>query len=203
MLRFIFPLFLIAISVTVFLMFTNPKYKELQVARVEMQNLDRALQNAKALQAERDNLADVYNGFSNRDIARVEKMVPSSVESIHLIQEIQDLGKRSGIIVKNVDFDPDKVSAGEAGAQDQSQTEAITRTQRITAELNLPYDVYDLKFAVQGSYSDFVSFLESLEKSLRIVDIKEVTFASNTSKKDQYSDVYDYTFTISTYRLRN
>lgn len=203
MIRFIFPLILIAIAVALFVGFTKPQYQNLRTVRQEMLDLDKALSNAKALQSERDALADLYNSFSARDIDRVEKMVPSSVESIHLIQEIQEIGKKNSIIVKNVDFDPDKVGQGEEGAVQEEVVPTTTRTQRVNAQTNLPYDTYELKFAVQGPYGSFVSFLDMLEKSLRLVDVVEVTFSSNATRKEQFSDVYDYTFTIVTYRLRN
>ena len=69
-------------------------------------------------------------------------------------------------------------------------------------ETNGLYETFLLEFTIEGSYTDFVRFLEELELNLRIVDISNINFTANSLDSDgDFSDVYDYTFTTKTYRL--
>lgn len=199
--RFIFPLVLLVASIGLFAGFTNPLYKETKVTQTSVTELNQALSNAKSLQQERDILVEKYNIVTPEDRVKIETFLPSNVESIDIIQQVQDIGSEHNIVVKNVDFDPDQVKNPDEEGDDNAR---LGRTQRIQTEELAPYDTYDLEFSVQGSYAKFVSFLGSIEKSLRLIDVTEITFNSRAQAEDKgtYSDTYDYTFAIKVYRLK-
>ena len=48
------PIILIGISVTVFFVFSNPFYKDVNELRGQVESYDQALSNSKALENERD-----------------------------------------------------------------------------------------------------------------------------------------------------
>lgn len=208
--RFLLPLLFIIVAVTVFLGVTNPVYLDIQNLTVEADSYNEALANSKRLQARRDELTETYNGFSRQSVEALEIMVPNSVDNIGLIQEIQRMALRLGIVIKNVNFDPNQVEPEdgefEEGVEDETpgtSTQPVqTIARRGAVETNGLYDTFLLEFTIEGSYSDFVTFLQELEKNLRIVDISNINFTANSLDSDgNFSDVYDYTFTTKTYRL--
>lgn len=206
--RFLLPLLFIVAAVALFIGFTNPVYIDVQDLSSQADSYNEALVNSKKLQTRRDELTQTYNSFAQSDIRALETMVPNSVDNIGLIQEVQRMGLELGIIVKNVNFDPEQVvledGAFEEGVTSTTTQSAQNRPQQGTGEINTLYDTFLLEFTIEGSYDDFVTFLSELEKNLRIVDISSINFTANSiDSKGNFSDVYDYTFTTKTYRLVN
>jgi Tfp pilus assembly protein PilO len=204
--RFLLPILFIIAAVGLFIGFTNPVYVDVQNLSTQAESFNEALENSKALQSERDKLTTAYNNFNRSDVEALETMVPDSVDNIGLIQEIQRLALELGIIVKNVNFDPDQVELEdgefEEGAEPTMDQTVQERPGRGTAAANTLYDTFLLEFTITGSYDGFVEFMSALERNLRIVDISSIEFTATSLDSDgNFSDVYDYTFTTRTYRL--
>lgn len=210
--RLALPILFIITAIAIFIGFTNPVYLDVQQLATQADSYNEALSNSKKLQARRDELTRTYNNFSQADVQALETMVPDSVDNIGLIQEIQRLGLRLGITVKNVNFDPNQIEPEdgefEEGVADPdsvtTSTQSASAQRRVTtaAPSNGLYDTFLLEFTISGSYANFVAFLQELEKNLRIVDISDINFtASSLDSQGNFSDVYDYTFTTRTYRL--
>lgn len=207
--RWLLPLILIGGGIAGFLLVTQPIYEEASNLKIEADKYNEALSNAKILQQERDRLTDKFNSLNPESLARLEKIVPDSVDNIKLILEIQEVAQERGILVKNVEFEPEQFIEQE---EDPANPTANANTQRQTGNLrrpgaasNLDYDVYDIEFSIEGKYSAFVEFMKLLEKSLRVVDVRAISFTPGTSEdRDKiYTDSYKYTFRINTYRLKD
>ena len=74
---------------------------------------------------------------------------------------------------------------------------------------NLPYGIFPMEFIIEGRYETFISFMKELEKNLRLVDIKSVSF--NVPQQSSGGDgggisadpnVYSYTLKVETYWLK-
>lgn len=211
--KFLLPIIFIVTAIAIFVGFTNPVYLDVQGLSAQAESYNEALANSKKLQSKRDELTQTYNNFSQTDVQALQTMIPDSVDNIGLIQEIQRLGLELGITVKNVNFDPNQIDLEdgefEEGLVDENTVSVSTqsstsnnRARQGAAETNSLYDTFLLEFTISGSYSNFVAFLQELEKNLRIVDISNINFTANSLDRDgNFSDVYDYTFTTKTYRL--
>lgn len=223
--RFLLPLALIGVGIGGFFLITSPIYEEISALQAEAEVYNQALENSANLQKERDRLTTKYNSFSAEDITKLEKMLPNSVDNIQLILEIQEEAAKRGIIVKNVEFEPEQflnqeadpaaatpapvnnTATGQASAAGNTPatSAARNRTGR-TASIddNKDYESFELEFSVEGSYSDFVGFMQLMERSLRLIDINTISFTPGTSEKDKkYTDTYRYLFRINTYRLKD
>ena len=200
--RWLLPLILISAGVAGFLLITQPVYEETLTLKDEADKYDEALANSKILQQERDLLTKKFNSFSPEDIARLEKIVPDSVDNIRLILEIQEVAQERGILVSNVEFEPEQFLDEESQTEQQAKQANLRRP---GSGDNLPYDIFDLEFSISGKYDAFVDFMKLLERSLRVVDVKSIAFTPGTSEtKDKvYSDDYKYTFRINTFRLKD
>lgn len=206
--RWLLPLILIGAGVAGFLLIAQPMYDEATTLKIEADKYNEALANAKILQAERDRLTEKFNSFKAEDLVRLEKIVPDSVDNIKLILEIQEVAQDRGILVKNVEFEPEQFLELDPAATATAKEEAAKKQanlRRPGVANNLDYETFDLEFSIEGKYAAYVEFMKLLERSLRVVDVRAITFTPGTSEdKDKiYIDNYKYTFRINTYRLKD
>jgi Tfp pilus assembly protein PilO len=171
---------LIIIAGIIFFSFTDPVYKELKALNLESSQFDEALNRSKELQAIRDELLSRYNTFSTEDLDKIEKLLPDNVENVRLILDIDNIASKYGMLIKDV-------SVLNEGAQEKSDA--------VTIEGELGRIV--LSFNITSPYDDFKRFIRDLEQSLRLVDIKGLSFRQRDN-----SNLMDFGVTIETYWLK-
>lgn len=203
MFKFATPVILIGVSIGVFLMFTSPFYKEVNSLRSEVTAYNEALNNAKALEAERDKLTQKYSSISPANLEKLQKLLPDSVSNIRLILEIEKLAAPYGMVLKDVTYDALKPEA-EMEANGITNNTKTNNNNNDTLS-NKEYKAWDLGFSVQGNYYNFLNFVRSLEKNLRIVDMNSIEFSSESEGglSPTSSNNYKYNFKIKTYWLKN
>ena len=197
MFRFILPIVFVGVAIAGFFTLTNPFYQDISKERMEIASYNEALDNSKALEAERDKLTQKYNSFDPEDLSRLQKLVPDNVDNIRLILEIDKIASPYGMVLKDVKYnasDQDSVSSPVAAAIKGGKN-----------SLNKDYSVWDLEFSAQGTYSNFINFIKDLENNLRIVDVSSIRFSSssNLGLNPSLPVAYKYSFKIKTYWLKN
>lgn len=179
------PIIFIIVSIAIFFTVTDPIYKEVKTLQVKYAQYQDVLDKSKELLDKRKNLQDKYNGFAEEDVNRLKKLLPDTVDNVRLIIDIDEIAKRYGLTIKNVRLDDSKVS--KAGVKDATAT--------ITAG-DSKYGTIPMGFSVSSDYKTFLSFLEDLEGSLRIVDV------TNISLKPGANEVYSFDVSLKTYWLK-
>ena len=199
--RFITPIILIGIAVTLFFMFANPIYSDIATLKKEVASYDAALDNSKALENERDKLTAKYNSINPDNLTKLQKLLPENVDNIRLILEIEQIASPYGMALKDV-----KYNAAETNTT--TNTGAVVQGGGTAKSAPKDYGIFDLEFSTSGTYDNFINFTKDLESNLRIVDISSISFSSNTasagaSAKINSSEIYKYDFKIKTYWLKN
>ena len=189
--RFILPIVLTAISVGLFLVYTNPTYTEIGDIKTSVSAYDQALYNSKELLRVRDQLTTQYNSISADDRARLSKIMPDNVDNIRLIIDIQRIASQYGMLPRDITFEP--ITKDVTG-----RTQAVVTDQLPESKKN--YGSFDLGFSVSGNYENFLAFLNDLEKSLRVVDVSNVSFSTPDTG---FGTAIKYTVKIRTYWLKN
>jgi len=202
MFRFLIPTILIIISVAGFLMFTQPMYQELNLLRKDVAAYSIALNNSRALDAEQNELIKKQNAINVNDLKRLEKLLPDSVDNIKLILEIEKIASPYGMILQDVKYEVLKEEEVDSEIFDPR------RSNQLKIDNNQDYGIWDLEFAVQGTYYDFLNFIKNLEKNLRIVDISSIEFISESKTNtglnlNSNNNYYKFKFKIKTYWLKN
>ncbi len=183
MARTVFSIILIIASILGFVLFVSPQYQDIMALRIEETQLRDVLTNSRTLQEKRDQLLNRYNSFTAADIARLEKMVPNNADNVKLILELQTLASRYGLELQ---------TAALADSQED------TLNQRTQLQTNRDYGTIQLNLVIRGPYEGFVSFLEDVENSLRIIDVDALSFrAEGTS-----TSVYQFNLALKTYWLK-
>ncbi len=201
MIQFLLPIIIIAISITGFLTFTNPIYEEINELKAQSVSYDEALNNSKALDAERDKLTAKSNTISPENINKLTKLLPQNVDNIRLILEIERLAAPFGMVLSDVQYDTEEkeASLSTGGA-------AVTSGRNPSPSARKDYGVWELQFSTSGTYDNFLNFVRALEKNLRIVDVASINFSSSVSSGSSNvsstgPEIYKYDFRIKTYWL--
>lgn len=194
MVKFVIPAILIGLALALFFIVANPIYLEIKDLRLLSISYNEALDNSKALEAERDKLTAKYNTFDPDYLAKLEKLMPDSVDNIRLILEIEKLALPYGMVLQDVGYD----TTTEKGITGGGGQPGITTSR-------LPYGIWNLSFSTAGTYGNFVNFLKDLENNLRIVDVSSIDFSSEGVEglNPSLPQAYKYDFNIQTYWLRN
>ncbi|MEK7106662.1 MAG: hypothetical protein AAB899_00545 [Patescibacteria group bacterium] len=157
----------LAIAGAVFFMYTEPTYGKTQGLQTEIDQRNQALQKAGELKTLQDTLLSKFNAFDKVDLERLHKLLPDHVDNVRLILDLDRLAGTFGMAVQNV-----VISRSASESAEKTVIGSIgSGKQR--------YDSLTLKFSTRGTYSSFIRFMESLESSLRIVDLVSLSLSSD------------------------
>lgn len=170
-------IFLIA-SLGLFFGYVDPTYTKIREYGVEKSDYDTALNNSKALQAERDKLLEKFNAMDKADVDKLSKLLPDNIDNVRLVIDIDEMAKSYGMRIRNFKADASQ------------KKDTIGRD-------NSAYGTLTLSFSTTASYNTFLAFMRDLERSLRVIDITSVAFLSSDT-----SQLYDYNVTVKTYWLK-
>jgi Tfp pilus assembly protein PilO len=184
MFRTVISIVLIAAAILAIVFFAVPRYNNTKDLRGEVTELEGALQKAADLRRERARLIETYNTFTNSDIEKLVTLLPANVDNVRLAIDIEQLAATSGLILKEAN-----VEEARSVVADTNATGQVLGT-------------LDMNISLLGGYGSFVNFVADLEKSLRMIDIKQVGFSSQQSGADGDNDYYQFTMKFATYWLR-
>lgn len=197
MFRILTSLILLGISVAGFFMFVSPTYEEVKVLKEKIASYNSALDNAKALENERDKLTAKYNSLSPENVQKLQKLLPDNVDNIRLILEIEKIAQPYGMSIRNVQYDSADTTTKKPGNAISGGVEGDSARQE--------YGVWNFRFSTQSTYNNFLNFVKDLESNLRIVDISSIKFIANegAGMNPNLAEAYKYDFSIKTYWLKN
>ena len=185
MIRLTFPILFILLAIGLFFVYIDPTYKEIQVALKDEEKFDQALDKSKELREIRDTLLSEYNAFSTTDLNRLSKLLPDHVDNVRLVLDIDHIASTYGMRIKNV-----------AIIADDSREEGIVGPD-VT-----PYQSVILSFSIASSYENLKLFIKDLEKSLRIVDVTDISLGASKALGAS-AEFYEYNISLKTYWLKN
>lgn len=181
-------------AVGLFLGFTQPKYDTSVAAlRAEIRDLDTALLAAEKFKEKELQLTQEQRAIAPEQLARLEAFLPDSVDNVQLIVDMNSLAARSGVQLS--DFD---IVGGEEVGADQAAGAPGGGAVAPAFALGPAETTESLELSVSaiGSYAAFRTFLDGIERSLRPLDIVEL------SVEDSATGVYTYDITFRLYWLR-
>lgn len=189
--RFIIAIIAFAIAGAVFFLYTKPAYDSSRTLQAQIAEYNQALEKAGELQRLKQALLSRYNAFDPQDIDRLHKLLPDHVDNVRLVLDLDNLASSQGFALQNVVVSS---PASEDGAEQPIGTISASNQQ---------YDSLTFTFSTSGTYSGFVQFMETLEKSLRIVDLVSLSISPISSSDVVLPEpLYSYNVTIRTYWLK-
>jgi Tfp pilus assembly protein PilO len=192
MFRFVFPIIMTVAAIGLFVVFTNPTYKDVGVLRSVESAYNQALNNSQQLLKVRSDLMVKYNNLTGTDRDRLNKLMPNTVDNIRLIIDTQNIALTHGMTLKDIKYDARAQSTATSAAASQTSPSQVAANQK-------DYGTFELEFSVTGSYQNFLAFLGDIEQSLRLVDVESVTFQA----PEAGSSAMKYVVRIRTYWLKS
>lgn len=174
-------LILILLSLGIFYTFTMSQYGDAQTLAAQASEYRNVIDNVSRIAEARDNLLNSYQSISQSEKDRLAKILPDNVDTVAVARDLDTIASRYGISIKSVQIeDPSVVEPG-----------AI-----VLPENALPYDRAFVSFSFVSNYTNFSKFLADLEKSLRIMDVKTVSFQTGETA------LYEHKIVVQTYWLK-
>lgn len=180
--------------IALFFFYTKPAYDGTLTAREAIAEYDRALQKAAELQHLKQQLLNRYNALDPAQIDRLHKLLPDHVDNVRLVLDLDNIAVQYGLALENVIID--QADAGDENVKVIGG--AVARTD---------YDSLTMRFSTNGTYPNFVSFMKSLETSLRIVDLVSLSLETTGLTQPAIGGnppepVYRFSITLRTYWLK-
>lgn len=183
---------LIIVSLAIFFGYITPTYgtmtgntelgqRSIVELKEERDRYSDALLKTREIEEVRKGLLTRYNAIPLEDRERLEKLLPDHIDSVRLIIDVNNIASQYGMTLKNISL------TNSATEQASVSTMSLGPQEGLTVAVGL-------RFGIRGTYDNFRAFLRDLEQSLRVVDIKTISFGSMTEE-------YEYAVTLSTYKL--
>lgn len=179
-------LILIVLSVGIFFTVTDSQYTNLKNTQAKNDQYIKAVEDSKQLLKQRERVISARNSISKEDQEKLDKMLPDHVDNVRLIIDITNVAKKRNIALKNIKMGTPSVVVGS-----KNGTKIVDRPAG-----QEKYESVSLSFSLNTSYFNFISFLQDLERSLRIIDISKISFNATEN------GYYDFNVDIKTYWLR-
>lgn len=181
------PIILIIVSFGLFLLFINPQYEKVKELKKVIEKNNESIELANDLRSKRENLQQEFNQISPEKRQKLEKILPDTVDNVRLILDINNIADESGISITNI---------GIVGDDDKTKSNT-NKDGTIVDKTDNSYGTLGLSFSVTSRYDIFKKFMQSLENSLRLVDIESFSVSANSE-----GSFYDFNVTLKTYWLR-
>ena len=172
---------LLLLSVGLFYAFTNAQYQDVKKLYALSSEYQNVLQNASRIMELRDQLFVNYEALPAAEVERINKVLPDSVDTVRLALDLDGIASRYGIAVKNI----------QTATETNVDTNLIVLPETVGA-----YEKATISFSFVSNYENFMRLLADIEKSLRIMDVRSISFQTGESR------LYDYQISIDTYWLK-
>jgi len=172
---------LLLLSVGISYTFTNGQYQDVKELQALSNKYSETLQNAAAIVELRDRLLVTYESLPQSDIERIGKALPDKMDTVRLALDLDGIASRYGVTIKSI----------------QTSITASSDPNSIVLPENAGvYDKATVSFNFVSNYGNFTKLVTDLEKNLRIMDIKTVSFQAAES------GLYEHRVSVETYWLK-
>lgn len=173
-------LVLILLAIGLFFAFTSPVYEDVKVLQASANDYRSVIKNVSNIAETRDALLVNYEAIPKNEIDRLSKVLPDNVDSVRLALDLDTMAGRYDIALKDV----------------QVESKADPNSALAVLPSDATYEKVIVTFSFISTFQNFMSLLADLEKSLRIMDVKSVSFKTNEA------GFYEHQMKVETYWLK-
>ncbi len=180
----ILPWFALIVATGIFFGYVRPTWSD-TIGKINktIASDDKALAAAHDYDARRNTLAKARNDIDPENLKRLETFLPDSVDNVGLVLDLNALAARSGLSISNIDV------TNAADTRPGSSAAPAKNTD--------PTSSIDLSLSAVGTYASLQSFLVGVEKSARLLDVRDITV------KGSDTGVYTFLMKIRIFWLRS
>lgn len=196
---------LVIVAIGLYFTVTQSIYSDAQAVKGHNDQLAQALDNAQQIIASRETITSQYNSIPQGDRAKLDKMIPNSVDNIRLVIDLNNIALQNHFSLSDV-----KATVGSSNAAAKGASAAAGSAPAPAAMPAAPISVMgpsasiaeptldkvQISFKASATYDQWISFMQALESDLRIMDLTHLTITANDS------GTYDFQAQLQTYWLR-
>jgi len=226
--KFIFSIIIFALSIVIGFVYVVPEYYTIAENKAKLTEVTTTLKNKESIKDIMGKIDEALNSVNPVDQTSLSVLLPETLDEVRFADNLQNIGKQTGLrltdikveIVKNTDA---STTSSQGSAVDQSlqgvqktfslDQSVSTTTQNTTLPVVASYKDYvttKASFSVIASYTGFLVFLASLEKSLQLINITSLSFKQyvdsasdkNIALRNPTLVNYQFSFEIETYSLK-
>ena len=149
----------IVLALTIGYTFVYPAFGEISTLMSEKEKYEKSLKKVAQIENRKNELLSAFNQISEADKESINAVLPDSLNYTKLIADIDAIATRYGIAI-------DKISKRELDSSTGGSIEEAGPSKSYRSGI--------ISFAFDSSYQNFSSFLEELEQSLRILDVRSL-----------------------------
>lgn len=172
---------LLLLAIGLFYTFTNGQYQEVKKLQALSNEYGDVLKSVSLITEFRDRLLVTYETFPKVEIERVDKILPDNIDIVRLALDLDGMASRHGISIEEIQ--------AKAGANENADLIILPENAEV-------YETATISLHFVSNYENFTRLLDDMEKSLRIMDVKLVSFQATDS------GLYDYRVSVDTYWLK-
>jgi Tfp pilus assembly protein PilO len=143
--------------------YVSPAYTDAQKVKEEVAIYQQALEKATEVQNLKRGLLAKLNDFSGANVERLEKMLPDHINNVRLVLDLDGMATARGLSLSTV------AVQREGSAEDPKKSGGVSLAGAVQQQRK--YQSVVLQFSVVATYSDMISFMRDIERSLRLVDL--------------------------------
>jgi Tfp pilus assembly protein PilO len=182
MMHRVLPLLALIFAVAIFFLYINPTWTgSLATVKAQIAQDNQSLDMISAYTKQETALTNARNAMDQTSLDRLQSFLPDSVNNVAIILDLNALAARSGLSLKSINV---------------TQSDAADGTSDASGASFSPTGSVDLSLAASGTYSSILSFLQGVELSERLLDLRDVKISGSDT------GVYDVGMTIRLYWLR-
>jgi len=188
----VLPSLAIILSVGIFFAYVKPTWSgPIKETKTAIAYDDQALAAANAYRAKQNALASERNAIDQDNLNRLSTFLPDSVDNVGLILDINALSARSGFSLTKID-----VLKSDSNTSGNASNKTLGQAGTLPVSRANPIGSVDLSLSAVGTYTAFQAFLVGIEKSARLIDVRDIVI------KGSGTGVYTYQMTLRLYWLR-
>jgi len=161
--RMILLLFSLSFSMIILFMFLIPQYEQMKIKEMEIELIKKTLESKREIFIKIASFNRDYRDISETEINKMYDLLPDENNFEEHLANIDKLAKLNGILVKDISFSEHKEQLGLG----------FNETNFKTANAS---------FFIKSDFSNFMSFLNSLEKSIPTVNIKKMSITKDEKR---------------------
>ena len=182
----ILPLLALVVALAIFFLYVNPTWSgSIAAAKTAIASDDQTLTVARQYAAQQNELASARNAIDPADLGRLSVFLPDSVDNVGIILDLNALAAHAGLSLANIDV---TTNAADASGSASAGT--------LPAAGASPTGSVNLSLSAAGTYAALQNFLQGVERSRRLLDVREL------SVKGSDTGVYNYQMSLRLYWLR-
>lgn len=159
----------------------KPLWEEISSIKQERSVVLETLAGLKSLEKARDDLLSAYNSIAKSDLEKLNKILPKGPDTGGALVYLEKITQDRGIRLKKVEFKTNT---------DKKEVKTIQTTNSI-------FNTLDLSFVISSGYDQFKSFLNSVERSSRLIDITNISFSVGEA------NLFEFTIQADAYYGKN